>query len=236
MKALLGILVLVLSMRANAIVWQEGCAPEKEQKGEMMNVGKVFYSPLKVFGASCVALGDEWVMTCRHGTEKWVAGMLKVSFPALGDEVYEVEKVHFPKSGDLALLELKKKVRLAKKLDLTDGLDLKGKRVWLGGFGMSGSAKRVGFGGNFASGYNRIDSAEEGKWVISMSKKGKGEDLEVVIATLDSGSPMFVEEGKGWRLCGIASTATNRNNPGTGDRGNYAMVGAVKEWLGKLME
>ncbi|MEM1084272.1 MAG: hypothetical protein AAGI48_09125 [Verrucomicrobiota bacterium] len=229
------LLLVILPLTAEAMVWQEGATPQKEPEGEMRQVGKVLYSPLKVFGGSCVAIGGKWVMTSRHGTDKWKPRMLHVTFPALADTVYEVKEVHFPKSGDLAMLELKKKVRGADELELAVGVDAVGKRVWLGGFGMSGPVGKVGIGGRFRAGFNRVDEVRGGKWSISLSKKGEGEDPEVVLATLDSGSPMFVETKEGWRLCGIASTASNRNNPGYGDRGNYARVDEAVEWLEQVM-
>jgi hypothetical protein len=55
-------------------------------------LGKPLYSPLRVFGGSCIAIGGEWVLGSRHGTEKRAPELLAVSSPAPGKVVYQVEE------------------------------------------------------------------------------------------------------------------------------------------------
>ncbi|BCX46177.1 serine protease isoform1 precursor [Haloferula helveola] len=230
--ALLGLLT--AAGPAGAIVWQKGAEPQKVQEGEMKNAGKLLYSPLRVLGGSCVALGGRWALTSRHGTDEWKPEMLAVSFPAISDAVYRVKAVHFPAAGDLALLELDKKVDGAAELELDTVEDRTGKRAWLGGFGFSGEAGSIGGAKGFVGGFNRVEAYRKGKLSIRLSKEGEGETPEVLPARMDSGSPLFVEvEGK-WRLAGIASTVTNSRNPGTGDWGNYTRISPVEGWIRKL--
>lgn len=231
------IILLWTTVCVQAIVWRSDVVEiEAEQKGEMKQVGKVMYSPLRVFGGSCVAMGGKWVLTCRHGTEKWSAGNLRVSFPALGKESYAVKSVTLCGSSDLALLELKKEVKGAKEMKLYEGDEEVGKRVWIGGYGLCGPVDKIGLAGVFHSGHNRVDALRKGKLSISL---GRPEDAttekdEALLALLDSGSPLFVETEEGWKLAGIASTASNGRTPNYGDQGNYARVSRELQWLRKV--
>ncbi|GHC40317.1 trypsin-like peptidase domain-containing protein [Roseibacillus persicicus] len=230
------LLLFLLTLPASAIVWQEDAEPQTEQEGEMRNVGKVFYSPLQVHGGTCLALGGKWVLTCRHGTEKWPPEFIRVSFPALEKKVYKVKKIHFPESGDLALLELGSKVKDIEKITFAEKEKIVGMKVWLGGFGKSGPAGDSKLNGTFHGGYNRVDKESGGKWSLSLSKKGEGEKQEATVAIMDSGSPLFVETKDGWKLCGIASTASNGTNPSYGDRSNYAKVQEGVKWIRSLVK
>ena len=221
-----------------AIVWEKGAEPEESHTGEMRRVGKLMYSPFKVVGGTCVAIGDKWVLTSRHGVRDWEKDSLTVSLPGLGKGGYSVKRIHFPEKGDLALLELSGKIGgfgKAGDAQLVSGANPVGVKVWLGGYGMSGPVGNVSLPGRFYSGYNRGDKERKGKWSISMSKPGQGENPEVTISACDSGSPLFVEHDGEWVLCGIASTASNSRNPGVGDRGSYAKVGPAVEWIKRVM-
>jgi len=230
----------MLALPLQAIVWR-GDIPEvqTEAKDEMKQVGKVYYSQLKFFGGSCVALGGKWVLTSRHGTDKWKAGFLKVEFPALSKKIYEIEKIHFPKTGDLALLELKRKVKGAKEIPTFGRKEpKKNQRAWIGGFGLAGKTGKVDRSGDFHAGHNRVDGMRGGKISISLSKADDKtcEPQECVLAMFDSGSPIFLETSSGWQLAGIASTATNTTNPKEGDRGGYAPIYPALSWMKKLVK
>ena len=236
MKSLLFFFLLIAPL--HAIVWRADlkAAPTK-QKGEMKQVGKVFYSPFKVFGGSCLALGGKWVLTSRHGTDQWKPSFLTVEFPGLGKKRYKVEKVVFPKKGDIALMKLEKKVSGAKAVALFTGKATKGQRVWIGGFGVSGPMGSVKPGGKFHSGHNRVDGIRGGKISISL---GKPEDKmtekdEAILTLFDSGSPLFIEAKDGWQLAGVASTASNGRDPKYGDRGSYARTAGSVEWIKKVV-
>lgn len=228
-------LVLVLTvLEASAIVWRADVeVVETRAKGEMRQAGQLLYSPLRVFGGSCIAIGGEWVLTSRHGTDKWAAELLRVRFPSLGGGAYLVKEVIFPERGDLALLKLSKAVAGAKPIEFFGSDQEVGERVWIGGFGLSGPAGEVVGRGAFHSGHNRIDRIRDGKLTISLGRPGDEavEEHEATIALLDSGSPMFVQTADGWVLAGIASSASNAADPGYGDRGSYARVSVVREWL-----
>lgn len=233
------LLFFLLLQPGRGIVWRGDLeeAPVKAE-AEMAQVGKVFYSPLRVFGASCLALGGEWALTCRHGTDKWSGVGMSVSFPALGKGSYRVEKVIFPEKGDFALLKLKKAVPKAKKIKFFEGKVLKGQRVWIGGFGKAGPVGQVKAGGKFHAGHNRVDGLRGGKISISLSKPGDetAEKDEAMLALFDSGSPLFVETKEDWKLAGVASTASNGRNPGYGDRGNYARLSSSGKFFKKWVE
>lgn len=232
------LLFLLLVIPASGIVWRADIkSAEAKQRDEMKQVGKVYYSPLKVFGGSCYSLGGKWVLTSRHGTEKWNAKMLAVDFPELGKSRYSVKRVVFPEKGDFALLELDKKVRAAKAVTLFKAKATKGQRAWIGGFGRSGPAGKVEAGGTFYAGHNRVDGIRNDRISISLSKPEDetAEKDEATLALFDSGSPIFLEVNGKWQLSGIASTATNGNNPGYGDRGNYARISTIAEWIEKTM-
>ena len=238
-RLLLLLLVLVSLGSAQAIVWREDLEePPSKAEGLMKQAGKVYYSPLSVFGSSCIALGGRWVLTCRHGTEKWSGVGLRVDFPALGKERYEVKEIIYPEKGDFALLKLDKKVARAKKVSLFGGKAFQGQRAWLGGFGVAGPAGKVSGGGKFHAGHNRVDGLRGGKISISLGKPDDeiSEDDEAIIALFDSGSPLFLNTKQGWLLAGVASTASNGRTPGYGDRGNYARVSEVKEWVKTSVE
>lgn len=230
--------VFTLVVPLEAIVWRADLeeAP-REARDEMKQVGKVYFSPLKVFGASCLAMGGDWVLTCRHGTDKWSGVGMTVSFPALGKNSYKVEKVVFPEKGDFALLKLEKKVSKAKAVNFFEGEAKEGQRVWIGGFGLAGPVGKVKGGGAFHVGHNKVDGLRGGKISISLSKPedDSAEKDEAMLSLFDSGSPLFLETKDGWRLAGVASTASNGKNPGYGDRGNYAQVVSVQEWLKTTM-
>ena len=224
---------------SEAIVWRGDLKEaESRQKDEMAQVGKVFYSPLRVFGGSCLAMGGKWVLTSRHGTDKWPPQFLAVEFPGLGKERYSVVEIVFPKEGDYALLKLAKEVKKAKAPEVFKGEATKGQRVWIGGFGKSGPVGKVGNGGKFFSGHNKVDGLRGGKISISLSKPDdqSAEKDEAMLAIYDSGSPMFVETKDGWRLAGVASTASNGRDPGYGDRGNYARLKDGADWIRKIVE
>jgi len=203
----------------------------------MKQAGKVYYSRLQVFGGSCVALGGEWVLTCRHGTERWSADALRVRFPALGDEKYRVKRVVLCQDADLALFELQEPVKDAEELAVYPGGRQRGKRAWIGGFGLSGPTGHLETVGAFRAGHNRIDGIRREKLSISLSKPDAAdcESDEALPATFDSGSPLFLKTEDGWRLAGIASTASNRSKPTYGDRGNYARVAPQVDWLQEVM-
>ncbi|MGJ8697378.1 MAG: trypsin-like serine protease [Verrucomicrobiaceae bacterium] len=231
------IFFLLLLSPLSGIVWRGDVGEvEREQRGEMSQTGKVFYSPLRVFGGSCYALGGKWVLTCRHGTEKWKAGMLKVGFPALGEETFAVKRVVYPEKGDFALLELEKAVKGAKKVSFFTGKAEKGQRAWLGGFGLGGPVGQAKTRGEFHAGHNRVDGLRGGKISISLGKADDAttEKDEATIALFDSGSPLFLEVKGAWQLAGVASTASDGMNPKVGDRGNYAPVAEVVKWIGKI--
>ncbi len=218
----------------DAIVWRADLSEApNEAKGEMKQVGKVHFSVLKVFGASCVALGGEWVLTCRHGTDQWSKVGMSVSFPSLGEKSYKVEKVIFPEKGDFALLKVDRKIPKTKVLSFFEGKIEKGQRVWIGGFGIAGPTGSAKEGGTFHAGHNRVDGMRGGKISISLSKPEDEtvEKDEATISRFDSGSPIFVETKGGWKLAGVASTASNGGNPGYGDRGNYARLSDLGDWL-----
>lgn len=202
-----GLLFFLLLLPGRAIVWRGDLAdaPVKAE-AEMAQVGKVFYSPVKIFGASCLALGGKWVLTCRHGTDKWSGLGMSVSFPALGKASYQVGKVIFSEEGDFALLKLKKVVSKAKPVKFFAGQVAKGQRVWIGGFGKAGPVGNVKAGGVFHAGHNRVDGLRGGKISISLSKPedDSAEKDEAILSLFDSGSPLFVETKEGWRLAGVA--------------------------------
>lgn len=228
------VLFLLSVLNAPGIVWRSDVeAVATKAEGEMKQVGQLLYSPLRVFGGSCIAIGGEWVLTSRHGTDKWTAEFLRVRFTALDGVAYQVRRIVLPKSGDFALLELEKAVPGVKKIVLHAGDQEVGKRVWIGGFGLSGPARKITGRGKFHAGHNRIDKIRNGKLTISLSRPddATAEKDESTISLLDSGSPMFVETGDGWELAGIASTASNSADPGYGDRGSYARVSTVRKWI-----
>ncbi|MGC6426104.1 MAG: hypothetical protein ACON5H_03800 [Akkermansiaceae bacterium] len=231
------LLAFLLIYPAHAIVWRADLRTlPTAQMAEMKQVGKVFYSPLKVFGGSCYALGGRWVLTCRHGTDKWSASMLKVQFPALGKEILEIQGIVFPAHGDFALLELAKPLKSAKAPVLFVGKATPNQRAWLGGFGKSGPVGQLDGNGEFHAGHNRVDGIRNNKVSLTLGQPDdpSTEPDEASLAIFDSGSPLFLEvEGK-WRLAGIASTASNGSNPGYGDRANYARISTVVGWIRKL--
>ncbi len=233
-------LLLLLVNSLSAVVWRADLPePPREAKAEMQQVGKVHYSTLQILGGSCVAIGGPWVLTSRHGTEDWKAGSLRLSFPALGKDRYRVKKIHFPKKGDLALIELTKKVAGAKQLTLFAGnAAKKGQRVWIGGFGLSGPLRKVGLPGEFHAGFNRVDGLRRGKISISMSgeEDPTREEQEAIITAMDSGSPLFLRTKKGWELAGIASSASNRWSPEVGDRASFARVSQARLWIKGLVK
>ncbi|WP_200392921.1 trypsin-like serine protease [Roseibacillus ishigakijimensis] len=233
----IALLLFLLTALCPAIVWQEESQPQKEATGPMRNVGQLLYSPLRVLGGSCVLLDGRWVLTSRHGTEKWQADFLAVKFPALETKALAIKAIHFPPTGDFALLELTEKVKEHESISLAkEKTPVQGRRVWLGGFGKSGPVGDCHFHGVFRGGYNRIDQERGGKWSCDLSPPGKGEEQEVTVAQMDSGSPLFVETAQGWQLCGIASTASNGKNPGYGNRSNYAKIAPALGWLTPFLQ
>lgn len=225
---------LLFPLVAEAIVWRgDVAAIETKASGEMKQVGKVYYSPLKVFGGSCLAMGDDWVLTSKHGTDKWAASWLQVRFPALGKKTYKVERIVLCPNADFALLKLKEAVPGAKPISLYKGDDEVGKRAWIGGFGKSGPVGTVGASGTFHEGHNKIEKLRGGKLSLKMSKPGDEsiEKDEATVARMDSGSPLFIQHKGQWKVAGIASSASNGVNPGYGDRGNYARVSKITDWI-----
>ncbi|MEN8849063.1 MAG: hypothetical protein ABF377_13460 [Akkermansiaceae bacterium] len=57
------------------------------------------------------------------------------------------------------------------------------------------------------------------------------EKNEVTIALLDSGSPLFLEVAGKLQLAGVASTASNCSRSSYGDRGSYAWISEIAEWI-----
>lgn len=227
-------LLLLLTLPTHAIVWRADLEkPPRAQEAEMKQVGKVFYSPIKVFGGICYALGGKWVITSRHGTDQWSAAMLNVQFPALAKDILAVKRIVFPPKGDFALLELKKPLKLAKAPILFKGKASPNQRAWLGGFGKSGPVGQVKGIGAFHAGHNRVDGIRNNKISLSLGKPDDkaSEPDEATIALFDSGSPIFLEVNGKWQLAGIASTASNGSNPGYRDRANYARISTVAAWI-----
>lgn len=163
--------------------------------------------------------------------------MLRVTFPALDHTIYQVENVILPDDGDMAVLQVGQPVRGAKEITLYERDDEVGKRVWIGGFGISGPAGKLGVGGKFHAGHNRIDQLRKGKLTITLSKPDdpRVEKDEATLALMDSGSPMFVETDRGWQLAGIASSASNGSHPSYGDPGSYARISTAREWVRKTL-
>ena len=232
------VLLLLLSSYSHAIVWRGDIETvESQQTGVMKNVGKVLYSPLQIFGGSCILIDKKWVLTSRHGTDKWDASFLKLKFPALTkDKVYQVKTVHLHPKHDIALLELKRSVRGSEKVDFFTGQAKQGELVQIGGFGMSGKAGKAKASGQFFSGHNRVDKIRKNKISISLSRPDHedSEPDEATIAVFDSGSPLFLKKDTSWVLGGIASTASKGKNPTYGSRGSYARVSQVVDWIEKL--
>jgi len=231
--------LLIFSSFSHAVVWRADLkSVESKQIGVMKNVGKVLYSPLQIFGGSCILIDKKWVLASKHGTDRWDASFLKLKFPALTkDKVYEVKTVHLHDSLDIALLELKKSVRKSQTVDFFTGKAEKGMKVQIGGFGMSGKAGETKAAGDFFSGHNRVDGFRRNKISISLGRPDdpKTEADEATIAVFDSGSPLFLQHDKSWVLGGIASTASNMKNPNYGSRGNYARISQVTGWIKQLM-
>lgn len=225
------VLLLFAPTAAHAVVHGQGAVAKRyfQAKGELTQVGKVLYSPLRVLGGSCVAIGGRWALTSKHGTDRWPADSLAVKFPFLdGDATYSVVAVSFPEKGDLALLKLDRVVDGAARVPIANDPPVSGAKVRLAGFGISGFVGNLEPPGRFSWGENTVEWAKNGRVRLILQTK---ERRSAILAKIDSGSPLFVKSDSGWELAGIGSSASHGANPKDGSRCTYAGLAQAKVWI-----
>lgn len=227
------ILVLLVAAQADAVVWRADldAAPGAEPVAVMRQVVRVHYTKLRVFGGCGLQLSDSWVLVARHGVEIWKARTLQVR---IGADRCGVKRVvlHPDAKVDLALIELQMPIPMRERITLSAGEPGKGSRLWLGGFGKRGPAGDAGRSGIFAAGFNRLEVVANKRGKMVFDRPGQGADPgESLPARFDSGSPVFVQQGKAWHLLGITVTASNSKNPNYGDRSHHQLVAPERKWL-----
>ena len=205
----------------------------------MLRVGRIHYSPLKFMGGSCIYFGDKWVLTAGHCVKGWSLDKYVLSFPGLSREkTFEVEAVNLHPERDLALLKLKKAPKRLKVFPIVRKSPVKNSRVWLGGFGLTGTIGETRRADGFRSGHNRVDGLRKKRISISLSEPGEdnAEPDEAAVSTFDSGSPLLVEESGQWKLAGIAATATRSKKVKPGLRSNYVDLAACADWIERIVK
>lgn len=231
---LLGGLIALVSPQAEAVIWSDSLlAPPTDQVGVMQHVGRVRYSRFGVFGGSCVWVGERWVLTASHGVKAWPAGALKVEFPAHGAEGWAVQAIHLPSDEkvDLALLELKEPLKFEKPVTLDARRLHAGARIHLGGFGSYGPAGNIKGSNRFHWGTNTLDSATVALARFSLSSPAQSKPHEALPAMFDSGSPVFLVEGKRELLSGVVIRVSHALGPNVGDRAVITSLSGQVEWI-----
>ncbi|MEQ8209697.1 MAG: trypsin-like peptidase domain-containing protein [Lacipirellulaceae bacterium] len=228
---LFGVLV---SPQAWAVVWRADLNdPPAEQTGHFRSAGRLSYTPLQVFGGSCVWIKERWVLTARHAVAAWKPAALTVDFPGSGKQRYDVKSIYLPldKQVDLAIIELSDVPELDKPLPLLKEKLTKDQQIKFGGYGLFGPAGTKQGLNRFHWGENEIDSANGKIARFSLSKPPAGLPNEATVAFFDSGSPVFCEvEGKP-HLAGIIIRATGAGAPNYGDQATLTCLFEHVEWI-----
>lgn len=223
---------------ADAVVWADPEAePPTEMTGPMQCVGRLRYTRLKVFGGSCVWIGDRWVLTSRHGVQGWAPGSLWVDFPGYGKPRYRVKVVHLPpdETVDLALLELSQPLAFETPTPLATEPSAVGAPLLLGGFGFAGVAGKPTSTGKFHCGTNEVTSVSEREARFVLDAATTQRPREALPAMFDSGSPVFEVRDEKTYLVGLTVRVSHGTNPTVGDQATMTLVAPLREWLRETM-
>jgi hypothetical protein len=211
---------------ANGIVCSNRTEPIPD--AEMLQVVRIHYTPLHLFGGCGVQISDRWVITAKHCVKIWSASMLQIR---VADNRIGVAQIilHPDPNVDLALIQLTGDgIPMRSKIDLFNGKPAAKSKLWLGGYGFGGQIGHFPWPGKFRSGYNQLDgiSGKRGKMTLDQNQPN-----EALPLLFDSGSPVFIQRDGHWLLFGITVTASNRLFPTYGGRSHHQLVGTELKWI-----
>ena len=222
-----------------------GCVKKIEVDYETQEKGKTL-----VGCASCVVIGDNWVLTSAH----ILLGKAECVYVIHNEHRHVVDKMYIhkdfdfdPKSvqavdepfADLALCHVRGKPEFEFKASIVDDtvVNVKGKVVAICGFGASGtlSTGATSFDRKRRAGSNIIDDIE--KYILlagSRNNESRQTTLEMLVATGDSGGGLFID-GK---LLGIISfiRSSDGTNSDYGDSSGFLDLRQYKMWINDIIE
>lgn len=190
----------------------------------------------RMFGASCVAISPDWILTAAHVVydAKYCGVCISDSEITIIDEII-CHKDYDESLGvaDIALCHLKKPLLWSNFPQLYNNDDEVGKVCAISGFGFTGNfidGIDLNFDGKKRAGSNIIDSTMKDMLICSPSKTKGLTELEFLIASGDSGGGLFIE-GK---LAGINSCvfASNRSPRSVyGDEAGHTRISKFIPWI-----
>jgi len=222
------------------------------------SVGKVTgNSATGRFSASGVMVRHNWILTAAHVVDDATS----LTF-TIGGKDYQAEGWATPddwtgsldRGGDIALVKLDRNIT---------GFDFQPRYKQTEEMRRWGFSAGYGLGGTGLTGYQNGSSLTKrvGTNVIDWIRGGKmlvtdfdnpndrtdntigSTDLttfETAIAPGDSGGPMFIWDGRRWRIAGIASFgwATNDGDPDSdyGDLSAYTRVSSYRDWIQDVLD
>ena len=200
--------------------------------------------------ASCVVIGDNWVLTSAH----ILLGKAECVYVVHDGHRHVVDRMYVHKNfdfdlksvqnvdqpfADLALCHVRGKPEFEFKASIVDVnvVNVIGKVVAISGFGATGTLESgaTNFDRKRRAGSNIIDGIEK-DILLASSKKNENRKttLEMLVATGDSGGGVFVD-GK---LLGIISfiRSTDGTNSNYGDSSGFLDLRQYKRWINDIIE
>ena len=183
--------------------------------------------------ASCVAIGDDWVVTTQHQG-------VNIGYEAtLGGTMYVVGDIYKHPTADLTLAWLKKDGQYADLqhyVELYDGRSEANELTVIGGYGRTTGATLY-TGGGTAYGYewapsptsapvwgsNKIESIRRSDVIMEADFDESDTAYEATIADKDSGNGWFIKNSGQWQLAGLGYGITAHYEPGHEDDPNYRL-------------
>lgn len=200
-------------------------------------------------GGSGVLIAPQWILTAGHVAQGQQAfgGSIEI-----GGRTYEIAqafthpqwKPYGPK--DIGLMRLKSPVQGIKPSPLATGEVTPGTKVAIVGGGIFGTGlKPPGPVGPdtipmLHAGMNVTEKSPQADLIrIVLTKPGEALPMEAIAAPGDSGGPMFVQQGKEWRVVGVGQSGEDLNNDNVmadyGDSSNYTRVQPYLDWIRQTM-
>lgn len=202
---------------------------------------------------SSVYIGNQWLLTAAHV----VMGATAMDFESAAGSITGVDAYAYhslfnpaqPGWGyDIALVKLSSAPTGVSATPRYTGNTEMGDQAIGGGFGLGGTGLtgQTGTAGTWRAGYNRIDNFLSGGRILQTDFDSPDSDestwgsstpeyLEIQLAQGDSGGGLWINEGVGWRLAGIASFLTDANGNSVlgdyGDHSSYTRVSVFESWI-----